>query len=233
MITYNEKLKIYESSLIPSHYFAGFSTRELGDGTLRSTILKFLKDNNISLNKLITLNQTHSANVAIYDNDYEDVIHDTDGVITSLQNVALAVKTADCCPILFVDTKKGVIGASHQGWKGSAAGLPAKMISRIQDLGSKIEDIRVVIGPTVGDCCYDVGEDIAAQFSTASVVTRDGKIYLNIAKHNYLKLRDIGIRAENIDFFPFCTKCNDKHFFSYRREGKALSGEMFSFTVRL
>lgn len=233
MITYNPSLKTYASSLIPQNYFAGFSTRELGDGTQRPVILKFLKQNNVALNKLVTLDQTHSANLAVYNNDYEDVIHDTDGVITALPNVALSVQTADCCPIIFVDDKKKLIGASHQGWKGSAAGLPVKMVQKMLDLGSSITDIKIAIGPTINDCCYEVSEHVASLFSTASVEMRGGKVYLNIAKHNYISLREFGIPPKNIDYFPFCTKCDEQRFFSYRREGKALSGEMFTFIIRL
>lgn len=232
MITYNTKLNIYESSLIPQNYFSGFSTRELGDGTQRSVILKFLKQNNIALNKLVTLDQTHSSNLAVYNNDYQDTIHDTDGVITLLSQVAVAAKTADCCPIIFVDDKKKLIGVSHQGWKGSADGLPVKMIRKMLDIGTSIRDIKIAIGPTINDCCYEVGEDIVGLFSTASVEMRGGKIYLNIAKHNYIALCKAGISPKNIDHFPFCTKCDENHFYSYRREGKSLSGELFTFIIR-
>ncbi len=242
MIRYDDELKIFYSTLInDTQFFSGFSTRELGDGTQRQTILEFLKKNNVLVKKLVTLQQTHSANVAVVDSiSQAEIIPDTDGVITSLHNVTLAIKTADCCPIVFADKKTGIMGVSHQGWEGSLHQLPAKMIRKMEDFGCLTSDICVAIGPTINDCCYNITKERYTMFKETfpnySKYTKrmkdevgDEKFFVNLIKLNYLELRELGVPEKNIDMFPFCTQCDGKNFYSYRREGKNLEGEMFSF----
>ena len=116
--------------------------------------------------------------------------------------------------------------------------MPQKMVARMEEVGSRPENITVAIGPTIGDCCYDVTDDRYYQFleeheSYASQVFshRGGKWYMNLALLNYLLLREVGVKKENVDHFPFCTKC-DTRFFSFRRDKKEDYGEMFSFVVK-
>lgn len=243
MIVYNSDTNIFSSSLLTdSRYVSGFSTRLLGDGRNVQVIENFLSENDIPYTTLVLPGQIHSANVAdVSDNAVGiEKIDDTDGVVTNLENVVLIVRTADCVPMIFVDKKAGIIGISHQGWRGSLKRLPEKMIGMMKQKGSSSSDIAVAIGPAIGDCCYDISEDRYYTFmeefngfSGRIFSFRKGKRHLNLALLNYLLALHAGVKKENIDFFPFCTSCDRNRFYSFRRDGKTEKfGEMFSFVVK-
>ncbi len=246
MITYNSQTKYYTSSLFDDvHYFSGFSTKELGDGAEPANLIAFLHNNFISYKKIIRPKQTHSANVSVVDskiyNQKGEVIRidDTDGVVTTETDLFLAVLSADCVPIIFMDKEAGITGVSHQGWRGILNRLPIRMIETMVTVGARKENIIAAIGPAIGACCYDITEDryqaFAREFGRYADTVfekRDGKWYMNLALLTNLLLREAGIMRNQIDFFPFCTKCNESKFYSYRREGKQRAGELFSFILK-
>lgn len=243
MIVYNSDLKIFYSTLInDSRYFSGFGTRVLGDGRNFRNIFQFLHQNKIDYKKVIVLEQIHSVNIFFYQKEKEEKlekIEETDGIITDKKNIFLVVRTGDCLPIIFVEKSKNLIGISHQGWRGSLKKMAVKMVEKMAENGADRNKILVAIGPGIGDCCYDINEDRYYQFleefngySDKIFQRRKGKIYLNLSLFNYLLVINAGIKKENIDFFPFCTKCNQEKFFSFRRDNKKDYGEMFSFVIR-
>lgn len=244
MITYSQKLRIFYSTLInDTHFFSGFGTKDLGDGRNLRNIFQFFHNNKINYQKLVVLEQIHSVNVGFFDtfdkNTILEKIEDTDGMVVKKKGVVLTVRTADCLPIIFVDKTSGLMGISHQGWRGSLKRMVVKMIDEMIKRGGKKENILVAIGPGIGTCCYNINEDRYYQFleefdgySDKIFQVRKGKRYLNLMLFNYLLLIDHGIKKENIDFFPFCTYCDKQRFFSYRRDYKKNNyGEMFSFVV--
>lgn len=243
MITYDSNLKIFFSSLInDERFFGGFGTRYLGDGRRIDNIFNFFNNNGISYKKIVIPEQIHSTNVAFFYStsvDNLEKIPETDGVVTKEVNSILTVITADCSPIMFVEKQQGIIGVSHQGWRGSVKRLGQKMIKKIIEMGGKKEDILVAIGPSIGECCYNIDDDRYYQFveefdgySEKIFHRRQGKLHLNLSLLNYLQLKEIGIPEKNIDHFPFCTRCDKKRFFSFRRDKKEDYGEMMSFIVK-
>ncbi|KKP87307.1 MAG: hypothetical protein UR89_C0002G0007 [Candidatus Roizmanbacteria bacterium GW2011_GWA2_35_8] len=244
MITYDSNLKIFYSSLINDEgYFSGFSTRDLKDGRKIENVLNFFQLNGVSFKKLVFLEQIHSTNISIYNSKTSDNVEkivETDGIITREKNIILTVRTGDCCPLVFADKSKGVIGVSHQGWRGSVKRMAQKMVAKMVEHGANTKSIKVAIGPTVGECCYDIDEDRYYEFleefdgySKEIFHRRNGKIHLNLTKLNYLLLLESGVLKQNIDYFPFCTKCDKDRFFSFRRDNKKAGfGEMFSFIIK-
>lgn len=238
MITYNQKFKIdYSTKINSQDFISGFTTKEWGDCQNVENITNFLSKNNIAYDKLIIPEQVHGDSV--YKLDTGIHIEKTDGVITSQNNIVLTVITADCVPIIFADKKGGIIGVSHQGWKGTFKRLAVKMIDKMVEAGAKKENIIAAIGPAIGDCCYDIEEEryellskAFPDYSDKIFRKRNGKIYLNLSYLNYLQLSDSGIKKSNIDFFPFCTSCQKDKFYSYRRDSKETFGEMVSFIVK-
>lgn len=243
MITYDSDLKIFSSSLInDENYFSGFATRQLGDGKKQiENIFKFFDANNINYSKIIIPEQIHSTNIELFRSTTKEKlekIEETDGVITKEKGAALIVVTADCCPIMFNDKTSKIIGISHQGWRGSVKRMAQKMVNKMLETGSEIDNIKVAIGPSIGECCYDIDDDRYYEFreefngySEQIFHRRGGQWHLNLAKLNFLLLQEKGIKKENIDFFPFCTKCDKDRFFSFRRDKKLTEGEMFSFII--
>ena len=159
--------------------------------------------------------------------DRHNTLSDTDGLITAERALAIGVKTADCVPILFADTKLKIVGVSHQGWKGTADNMAEKMIGRIVQKGTSLNAIIVAIGPSIGPCCYEVYgarlelfKDRFRQYADQVIEKRSTKTYLNLPLLNYLHLLNAGVLADNIDRHLFCTKCDQERFFSLQREGK-------------
>lgn len=242
MITFNSDLQIFSSNKInDKQYFSGFSTKALGDGRDVRTILRFLDSNKIHYKKLVVLDQIHSVNIHFFDSQKTYMVEkiiDTDGILTDQQGVVLVVRTADCLPLIFTDKKRGLIGISHQGWRGSLKKMVAKMVETFVAHGAKKDDIRVAFGPAIGVCCYDIADDRYyefmeefSQYEAKIFHFEQGRRHLNFSLLNYLQLRDTGIEKAQIDFFPFCTKCDNKHFFSFRRDKKETFGNMFSFII--
>ena len=135
---------------------------------------------------LITLRQIHSdvihlitqPLVAKYANAPPSRQLVGDGMITNLPGVALAVQSADCLPIVIADVKTHAIGVFHAGWRGTLQRIAAKGAGRMKlHFGSRFSDLRVAIGPGIGPCCYEVGEEIrekfAAQFSFSAQVFQE------------------------------------------------------------
>ncbi len=244
MINYDSGLNIFSSTLINDRkYLADFATRAQGDARQIARILEFIKTSNIPYQKIVTLGQIHSTNIAFFDSKLQmniEHLDDTDGVITKMSNVILTVITADCAPIIFVDKKSGIIGISHQGWRGSLKKLAVKMVELMLKHGAEKASIKVAIGPSIGSCCYSIDDDRYYSFleefdgySAKIFHMHAGVRYLNLMLLNYLLLVNAGLKKENIDFFPFCTRCDKKRFFSFRRDKKSEYGEMFSFVTKL
>lgn len=245
MIIYNPDFKIFYSTLInDDRYFSGFGTRELGDARTIETIFRFFRQQAISFKKLVFLEQIHSTNIEVLQDlkNHEEVekLEDKDGVVTSQSGPVLIVRNADCVPIVYVDKIGGAIGISHQGWRGSLKNMSLKMVGAFLNLGSKIENIICSIGPAIGACCYDVDDDRYYSFleefdgySDKIFFKKKGRWHISLSLLNYLQLLDSGVKKENIDFFPFCTKCDSKRFFSRRRTKTENFEKMFNFVIRL
>lgn len=244
MITSHLNQNFYYSSLLNDYqYFSFFGTKIQGDGRNIKNILDFFQSQKIPLKKIVLLDQIHSANIVFYTKTNDNLIErisDCDGAITYEPLTALVVLTADCQPIIFVDKKKGLIGISHQGWRGSVKKLPQKMIEKMKNLGSNEKNIMIAQGPAIGPCCYEIDNDRYYSFleefngySDKIFIFFKGKRYLNLSYLNYLQILEKGVIKRNIDFFPFCTSCQKKAFFSFRREKKQLKGEMINFILKL
>ena len=89
-----------------------------------------------------------------------------DALLCANPGVLLAVKTADCVPILLADTKRHAIAAVHAGWRGTLARIVEKALGRMRmEFGTKPKDVVAVLGPAIGRCCYEVGAEVAQAFA--------------------------------------------------------------------
>lgn len=158
---------------------------------------------------------------------------DVDAMVTNKVGICLVTQAADCVPILFYDPIKKVIGAAHAGWKGTVAKIPAVMIQTfIDEFDSNPANIIVGVGPSIGPCCYEVGEEVVEMVEDA-FGTKEGLIHSNkkfakpvfdLWETNYRTLIDVGIKHENIELANLCTKCNNNNFFSARAGDKGRFG---------
>jgi purine-nucleoside/S-methyl-5'-thioadenosine phosphorylase / adenosine deaminase len=91
-----------------------------------------------------------------------------DALVSNARDVAIAVRAADCVPLLLVDSRSGAVGAVHAGWKGMAAGaIEAAVEALVREFGTNSADIHAAIGPCIGPCCYEVGSELVDAFAAA------------------------------------------------------------------
>ncbi len=138
---------------------------------------------------------------------------------------ALAVRVADCVPVLLVDPDSGAAAAVHAGWRGVSAGVVAKAI---RCLGGG-RGLWAAVGPHIGPCCFEVGEEVVAQVlagcpvgAEQTVARRDWngtKPHLDLGQAVRLQITGAGVDAGNIEVLGGCTCCEPDRFFSYRRDG--------------
>lgn len=161
------------------------------------------------------------------DGQGEIVCSDTDGFITDCRGVALTTVHADCIPIFLYDRKAKAIGMVHGGWRGTCAGIGAKAAEMmIRRYSAAPETMCCAIGPGIGPCCFEVGQEVYEAFRQQYAYVEeyakrgeDGKFYLDLKGMNRRQLADLGIR--NIEVSSHCTFCREDLYFSYRREGAA------------
>lgn len=152
-----------------------------------------------------------------------------DGLITDRPQVALVTFHADCVPVFFLDPVRKVIGLAHAGWRGTVAQISAKMIERFTgDFHSCPEDILVGIGPSIGPCCFEVGQEVAEEFRQAYSDTVDRVVLpasnpekqrVDLWEANCISLRRMGVPEKNITMPDLCTACHPDYFYSHRRMG--------------
>jgi len=129
--------------------------------------------------KLITLRQIHSDIIHHVDAEPDEPLTG-DGLITATPGLLLGIQTADCLPIILVDVKRRAVGVFHAGWRGTVKRIVEKGVGEMQRwFGTRAEDIKAAIGPGVGGCCYEVGEEVRtrfeSQFSYAAKLFREVK----------------------------------------------------------
>jgi YfiH family protein len=111
-----------------------------------------------------------------------------DGLITNAPALLLAIKTADCVPVLVADTKRRVVAAFHAGWRGTVARIVEKGIGEMRrQFGSLPRDLRAAIGPCIRRCCYSVGSEVRAEFE--SQFSYAGALFEEVFDSNAIHVR--------------------------------------------
>ena len=180
------------------------------------------------LPQVVNIRQVHGSRVIVLDKLFfpKDTIEEADGLITNLKNLPLAVRTADCLPIFLYDAFSQSIGLVHAGWRGSQQGIVGEALKLMKQFyHSEVKNVKVILGPTIRSCCYQVGNEFADHFPRETM-KRENSYYLDLPEANKHQLIDFGIQEENIFDSGVCTCCH-KEYFSYRREGPS-TGRMIS-----
>ena len=205
--------------------------------------------------RLVSLHQIHSDVVCSFASAPARQCKG-DASATDKSGLLLAVRTADCAPVLVVDANKRVVAAIHAGWRGTLQRIVSKSIGQMQmEFGCRPVDLLAAIGPTIGVCCYEVGTEVAAAFAAKftnaaeffdELRTGDEpnplqwlnrmppghqpppkKVHLDLPKANRLQLLEAGVLEKNIFVSDLCTSCRPDLLFSYRKE-RDRSGRLMS-----
>ncbi len=176
---------------------------------------------NVMERDLFFINQVHDKEIRLIGEGSLNNIESYDGLMTDLSGKVLCTCYADCVPLLFFDPEKRVIASVHSGWKGTIKFIGREAVLKmVREYGSKVEDIMVGIGPSIGPCCFEVKEDTYNQFRrelSIGAFEDKGKLFVDLWNANIYMLTQIGIKRENIECKGICTSCNSERFYSYRK----------------
>ena len=146
-----------------------------------------------------------------------------DALLENTPGSVVAVKTADCIPILLADERRRAVAAVHAGWRGTAAGISGRAVEAMRArFATQAGDLHAAIGPGIGKCCYEVGPEVAAQFGER------GRAHIDLAAINRAQLISSGIAPDKIYAANLCTRCDAADFHSFRRD-KDAAGRLYSF----
>ena len=171
---------------------------------------------------MASLKQIHSSLSLVADRP-EGCVGEGDALLTRETGVAVSVRTADCFPILLADSRHRAVAAVHAGWRGTADRIVIHALERMRvEFGTQPQDAVAVIGPGIGACCYQVGEEVARRFGKESA----GR--LDLAEENRRQLTGFGVPQEQIGTIAACTFCDPARFYSWRRD-RETAGRMISY----
>jgi polyphenol oxidase len=187
---------------------------------------------------LLSIRQVHGTEALVVDRPFIESDQFTggwDALVTDQPGVTIAVRTADCVPVLIHDPRRRVVASIHAGWRGAVAGIIQKTLTLIANrFGSTRSDLRVSIGPSAGPCCYEVDDPVLDQLRMGlpdweSVVYdyRGHKARLDLKALIRRQVEGEGVSAPAVSAVNLCTICHDQLFYSYRREGR-VNGTMVS-----
>ncbi len=202
-------------------------SKTVGDApqTVEDNINLVCRTLNIHPHKTVSSRLIHGVNiVTVHQANRQQVRGPADGLITNKPRIYLFMRFGDCTPLIFFDPTQQAIGLTHAGWRGTlkdAAG--ATVEAMVNQLGCVPQNINAVIGPAIGPCCYQVGQDVINGVETAFtnpnnlLLRRNGShAYFDMWAANKQQLVEAGVK--NIFQTNLCTACRTDQFFSHRAE---------------
>ncbi len=175
-----------------------------------------------------TVKQTHSDR--IWRADHAGKLGEGDALVTNVPGLFVAVRTADCIPILMADPRHGAVAAVHAGWRGTVADIAGKTVQEMTRLyKTNPSDLLAAIGPGIGQCCFEVGPEVAVQFRKLFPERDDldRRTHIDLAEANRRELAAAGVDPARIECAGMCTYCTGERFESFRRD-RERSGRMVS-----
>ncbi len=203
----------------------GFSTRQAGYPDFYSVLEKEAP--------IAVPDQTHSANIHNPAPSGRRIpVPDCDALVTARAGQTLTVRTADCLPVFIWEKTGKAVAVVHAGWKGTHQRIAAKTVARLARLGAKAQDLRVVFGPAIRACCYEVGPEFLERFPAATLKPNPaGRHQFDLVLANRLQLEAAGVPRANFKDLKLCTACDTRTFFSFRRD-PANTGRMIHWIRR-
>lgn len=210
--------------VIKSHFFGKdcIIDRQLLD---RADINDKMEQKGFEFNELLFVNQIHSSEVVVVDDeskvyDYKN-LPKADALVTNLKNVAIAVFTADCSPVVFFDEENSIIAVAHAGWKGAKSGILQNTIKAMRDLGAK--NISAKVGPMIQQNSYEVSEEFYNDFLVQDSANsqffksadKEGHYLFDLPGYVLKQLSEQElVQVENLGIDTYS---NEDGYFSYRR----------------
>lgn len=198
------------STFAPPGVFHGFGTRDF-------TLKEF--DEEFRSYDILQLKQVHSTKILVEEEG------EGDGLISRKRGTILVIKTADCMPIFLAHRKGEVIAALHGGWRGLCNGIIPAAVKMLREMGFSPSEMEAALGPSIGPCCYEVGEEVFECFRQNNLPFLRREKKLDLPTTAELHLKESGI--EKVHSLALCTRCHPWLFYSYRRGDRKV--RMFSY----
>ncbi len=176
--------------------------------------------------RLLSNHQIHSSNIVIAKTPWDKHAQpNADGIVTKTPGLAISALSADCAPVLFADTKAGVIGAAHAGWRGALSGITDETIKAMVSLGAERKNIIAAVGPCIGSQHFEVGPEFVDEFISENLGSakffsngpkkgKGDRSYFDIKAYLVHRLLAVGIGQAAA--LPDCTYAAPDTYFSYR-----------------
>mgnify|MGYP000949861965 CR=1 FL=1 len=185
----------------------------------------------IEVSHLVVSRQVHGNNVSVVGKEergrgvysLDTVIPGVDGLITRDREVALMALSADCPLMGLFDPDTSTLAVVHSGWRGTVQQIVCTAVKTMRTrFGVDPGNIRAVISPCIGPCCYRVGQEVIEKAGVLSpfLFEREGHACFDLWSANLYLLESSGVLPAHIQCAQICTFCSNDLFFSYRKEGK-------------
>ena len=177
--------------------------------------------------------QIHGNTVAVLPVENSENPLRADAFVTNASGIPAIVGVADCVPILVAAEDGSAVAAIHAGWRGAVAGIVPETIDLLKSTcGTDSSALRAAIGPAIGKCCFEVGEEVSAQFPVGCVDETGTKPHVDLPRYVFQQLVATGVREERIDSSDVCTMCRQDACFSHRGSG-GRTGRMVALITRV
>lgn len=253
------RLTIITSPLIPDSFIHGFTTRAGGISSIptlsalnlfssskrrdpkvvvQENLCRLANSAGFNAEKFYRVKTDHASDIWVMGKKEPESY---DGIITTQKGVTVAALGADCIPIVFADPVRKACGVAHSGWKGTLLGVAMATVNAMTaEYGCKVEDILVVLGPSVGSCCFTLPKESALSFHNLhpSCVWQLDSLnpHVDIRKATRILLEQGGILPHHIqdqkDDLDLCTSCHPEKFFSHVRDGLNFGTQIGFISIR-
>jgi YfiH family protein len=174
--------------------------------------------------RLVTTPQVHGKDVLIVDETTAPLALTTraDILVSRTPGFLLMQRLADCVGMLLWHQQARVVGVAHAGWRGTALGVARRFVEAAAELGGEPDGLRVVVGPSIGPCCFEVGEEVVEQIPGAretSTLGPRGRPHVDLWEINRRQLVAAGVPAAQVEVAGACTRCQPETYFSHRALG--------------
>ena len=198
---------------------------------------------------LVRVRQVHGADILVRraGHSAHGALPAADIIVSNDPDVAAAIQTADCVPLLLADRRTGAVAAAHAGWRGLAARVPQTAVGALErEFGSRAADLLAAAGPSIGACCYEVGADVRLRFTEAGFpqamldrwflerpqpthgnpsmsglgrTPRRDHWFFDSARSTRDQLESAGVPPDQVFVVDLCTASHPGVLCSYRRDG--------------
>ena len=175
---------------------------------------------------LVLSNQVHDNRVRVITRadcgkgiTRESDIVGIDALVCAEPGVPFVVFCADCVPVFFLDPVRRVAALAHSGWRSTVKNISGEVLAVMRrEFGCDMGDVLCAVGPSIGQCCFEVDGDVAEQFPARFTEPRGAKYHVDLWGVIHAQLRDAGVKEDNITLAGICTCCNGDEFFSNRAD---------------